>query len=135
MMVDDVHVLEEEEVVLSLAPKERLESTASVDSLDNGEAVGMNGNKIKTDGNLSDEGLGDITSEASNSPQPPSSLTKNDNCNGNGNTNGNCDSQNNVSINDGRKKSSNLNVSSPCDERVPSRIPLLAEKAVTARPS
>ena len=131
--------------------KPRLGST-SEDSLDNVVVV-SNGNHedeklgvekqdaskedsvVDGDGNLSDEGLGDITSEASNSPQPPSLLNSSNLKNGststtndNNTTSGqNGDSQNNVKS----KDNANLNVSSPCDERVPSRIPLLTDRAKT----
>ena len=66
-----------------------------------------------------DEGLGDIASEASNSPQPPLSLSNN----------------NSVVVNNTsqqqQQKNKNNNYSlptSPCDERVPSRIPFQAKK-------
>ena len=68
-----------------------------------------------------DEGLGDIASEASNSPQPPLSLSNNNSC----------VVVNNTSQQQQQQKNKNNNYSlptSPCDERVPSRIPFQAKK-------
>ena len=67
-----------------------------------------------------DEGLGDIASEASNSPQPPLSLSNN-----------NTVVNNTMSNLSQQQKNKNNNYSlptSPCDERVPSRIPFQAKK-------
>ena len=92
-----------------------------------GEAVEANSEvhdlSKDSDEDEGDEGLGDIASEASNSPQPPLNL-----------------SNNNKSINlgiratiaeDQKNKNKNNNYSlptSPCDERVPSRIPFHAKQ-------
>ena len=67
-----------------------------------------------------DEGLGDIASEASNSPQPPLNLSNNNKTINLG-----------LSQNDQKNKNKNNNYSlptSPCDERVPSRIPFQAKQ-------
>ena len=66
-----------------------------------------------------DEGLGDIASEASNSPQPPLSLSNNNSC----------VVVNNTSQQQQKNKNNNYSLpTSPCDERVPSRIPFHAKK-------
>ena len=66
-----------------------------------------------------DEGLGDIASEASNSPQPPLSLSNNNSC----------VVVNNTSQQQQKNKNNNYSLpTSPCDERVPSRIPFQAKK-------
>ena len=72
-----------------------------------------------------DEGLGDIASEASNSPQPPLSLSNNNK------TIQLVNDENNKTGNDNKNKNKNNNYSlptSPCDERVPSRIPFQAKQ-------
>lgn len=84
------------------------------------------------DAGLSDEGLGDITSEASNSPQPPHhdpgtdafSDTKAKKSSSEPPQKQHktvCDNENNVEAEEA--VTNNNPVSSPCDERVPSRIP------------
>ena len=66
---------------------------------------------------LSDEGLGDITSEASNSPQPPSM-----NKNYVKSSSDVCEDNNKVTQPPPMKTSPTSLPTSPCDERVPSRI-------------
>lgn len=156
------------EVVNNGEPKNRHMSNTSDDSLDgevNNADYNENGNALPAansdeddekrdaskdesdDAGLSDEGLGDITSEASNSPQPPMSnnLVHSDNdCSSTTNNNAFecttksvCDNANNSGAIDQeikKKKKSNNNISlptSPCDERVPSRIPFPKQKSQT----
>ena len=75
--------------------------------------------KDSDDEDEGDEGLGDIASEASNSPQPPLSLSNNNSC----------VVVNNTSQQQQKNKNNNYSLpTSPCDERVPSRIPFHAKK-------
>jgi len=75
--------------------------------------------KDSDDEDEGDEGLGDIASEASNSPQPPLSLSNNNSC----------VVVNNTSQQQQKNKNNNYSLpTSPCDERVPSRIPFQAKK-------
>ena len=77
--------------------------------------------KASEDEDEGDEGLGDIASEASNSPQPPLNSLSNNNKTIIGleasNQNKNKNKNNNYSL-----------PTSPCDERVPSRIPFQAKQ-------